>query len=73
MIDGMDLAQAAHDTAEPPAETECRFCDGQGMVTVVWVADCSGRNYGFKFDTENPSVPCPICKLGMTLNGDRLE
>lgn len=58
---------------EPPEEKECRFCDGQGEVTVLELGDCEGRAYGYGPDAENPSTPCPVCKLGMTLNGERLE
>jgi RecJ-like exonuclease len=69
----MTYTQREPVATEPRHEPECRFCDGQGVVTVVEVEDCGGRVYGFKWDTENPGTPCPVCKLEMTLNGERLE
>lgn len=73
-MDGMALAQVAHDSAEPPHETKCWFCDGQGDVYASAVRNVNGEDFPFRHPANAAvEVPCPVCKLGMTVNGDRLE
>jgi hypothetical protein len=61
----MTYTQPEPVATEPPYEPECRFCDGQGVVTVSEFRDAGGVRYSFPADIEPPAMPCPVCKLGM--------